>query len=378
MSHSPEKLLRELIALPSVNPALLPVNLPRAGERNVAQFLAAQAARAGLDVELPEVFPGRPNMIARLIPCGKIIQRILLAPHTDTVGVTDDRQFTPVTRNGRIHGRGACDTKGSVAAMFSALLTLANSSTRPASTEIVFCGLVDEEVGQGGSRFLVRRRFKADLAIVGEPTRCQIVTAHKGDLWLQLETRGKAAHGATPHLGKNAVHAMAKIVDVLETRYAQELRKHRHPLLGPATINVGSIAGGRQPNIVPDHCSIQIDRRTLPGETDARVKRDIVSFLRRHQLIATMANTKGAAPARPMETDVRLPLVRKFMKATAQRRPRGADFFTDAGVLSSGGIPSVVFGPGDIAQAHTVDEWVAVEELRCATELLAKFLRSLD
>jgi len=378
MGISPEKLLLELIALPSVNPALLPAEDPRAGEKDVADFLAALAARAGLGVEMEEVFPGRANVIARLQPAGRIVQRILLAPHTDTVGVADNRQFKPAAKNGRIQGRGACDTKGSVAAMFSALLAVAQSPKRPKHTEIIFCGLVDEEVGQGGSRFLVRRRFKADLAIVGEPTCCQIVTAHKGDLWLKLETRGIAAHGATPHLGTNAIHAMAKIVHLLETNYAQRLRKRRHALLGPATINVGTSAGGRQPNSVPDQCSIQIDRRTIPGEIDARVKRDILQFLRSHGLDATMADTKGEAPARPMETDARSPLVARFLRTAGQRRPCGADFFTDAGVLSSGGIRSVVFGPGDIAQAHTVDEWVAVSQLRRATELIVRFLLSAE
>ncbi len=378
MKLAPAKLLRELIALPSVNPALLPAGDPRAGERRVAEFLAAVAARAGMDVHLQEVFPGRANLLAVLRPAGKVRRRILLAPHTDTVGAADDRQFRPVTKHGRIHGRGACDTKGSVAAMLSAAIARADSARRPAGTEIVFCALVDEEVGQGGSRFLVRHGFKADLAIVGEPTRCQVVTAHKGDLWLKLETRGKSAHGSRPDLGRNAIHAMAKIVDLLETDYAEQLRKRRHPLLRHATINVGAIAGGRQPNIVPDQCAIKIDRRTLPGEEDDAVKREILGFLRRRGLTATMADSKGEAPAPPMETDVWLPLVRQFLDTAGQSRPRGADFFTDAGVLSAGGIPSVVFGPGDIAQAHTADEWVSVKQLERATRLLTTFLHKLE
>src|SRR5204863_4320853 len=154
----------------------------------------------------------------------------------------------------------ACDTKGSIAVFLSALIELASTKRRPSSTEICFVALVDEESGQAGSRSLPRSGFKADLAIVGEPTRLQIVTAHKGDLWLQLERRGKAAHGARPELGRNAVHAMARIVDLFETDYATALRKRAHPLLGHPTINVGSIAGGSQPNIVPDRCRIRIDR----------------------------------------------------------------------------------------------------------------------
>jgi acetylornithine deacetylase/succinyl-diaminopimelate desuccinylase-like protein len=180
----------------------------------------------------------------------------------DTVGTWSDAQFKPHLQRGRIHGRGACDTKGSIAVMLSALLALARSQ-RPGETEILFLALVDEESGQAGSRFAAKSGLKADLVIVGEPTRLQVVTAHKGDLWLQLETRGKAAHGARPELGRNAVHTMARIVDLLETRYAAALRRRRHPLLGHPTINVGAIAGGAQHNIVPDPCAIKIDRRTI-------------------------------------------------------------------------------------------------------------------
>ena len=378
MTANPARLLCELIALPSVNPALLPGSDSRAGERRVADFLAATAAKAGLAVELQEVLPGRSNLVAVLAAARKPKRRVLLAPHMDTVGVASDEQFKPVTKAGRICGRGACDTKGSVAAMLSALFELARRPNRPAATEVVFCALVDEEVGQAGSRFLVRRGYKADLAIVGEPTRCKVVTAHKGDLWLKLETHGRAAHGARPDLGRNAVHAMAKIVSLLETDYAAVLRRRRHPLLRFPTVNVGAIAGGRQPNIVPDRCTIDIDRRTIPGEKDAEVKQEILRFIRRRGLKATMADTKGEAVAPSMQTDPRLPLVRQFLQTAGQRRPLGVDYFTDAGVLAAGGIPSVVFGPGDIGQAHTVDEWVAISQLERATNLLLRFLGSLE
>jgi acetylornithine deacetylase/succinyl-diaminopimelate desuccinylase family protein len=372
-----ERLLRDLIALPSVNPAFLPANDPRAGEKRLGEFLAQAAHRGGLDVEWQEVFPNRSNLIGRLLPSGKVRQRILLAPHMDTVGVSSDDQFKPVSKNGRLSGRGACDTKGSVAVMFSALLELARAKQRLTSTEIVFAALVDEESGQAGSRFLARSGFKADLAIVGEPTNLQIVTAHKGDLWLQLETRGKAAHGARPELGRNAVHLMAKIVDLLETEYARQLRRRRHRLLRHATINVGTISGGRQPNIVPDRCTIRIDRRTIPGENDPAVKREILSFIRRHGLSATMTDTKNDEPAPPMETNPRLPLVQQLLRCARQKKPVGVDFFSDAGVLAAAGIPSVVFGPGDIAQAHTSDEWVARSQLEQGTKLLVRFLQDL-
>ena len=386
-----EKLLAELIALPSVNPAFLPPRHPLTGEKRVADFLAAVAARAGLEVEFQAVLPGRSNLIARLRPKNKIKQTILLAPHLDTVGA-DGTRFIPQRKNGRLHGRGACDTKGSVAAMLSALCELANAKSRPLETEIIFAGLIDEEHAQAGSRALVgpasrlspnflkngdrRDAGFTTMAIVGEPTKLQVVTAHKGSLWLELETRGKAAHGATPQFGKNAIHEMARIVDLLETGYAAQLRKRKHPLLGTATVNVGTISGGTQPNIVPAFCNISVDRRTLPHETDAKVKNEIAALLRARKLSARISSAK-LAPAVPLETNHKLPLVQKFLKSIGQSKPRGVHFFCDAAILSAGGIPSIVFGPGDIAQAHTADEWISLAELERGKNLLLRFLRSL-
>lgn len=371
-----EKLLRELVALPSVNPAFLPANDPRAGERCVAEFLAATAAHAGLSIDLQEALPGRPNLIATLSPSKKVKQRILLAPHLDTVMAATPDQFTPCTKNGRLYGRGACDTKGSIAAMLSAVIQLAKQKNRPQETEIVFAGLIDEENAQAGSRGLVKSGLKADLAIVGEPTELQIITAHKGSIWLRFETHGKAAHGSRPDLGRNAVHEMAQIVDLAETTYAAQLRKRRHPLLGAGTISVGTISGGIQPNIVPDCCVAKADRRTLPGETDASVHAEILALLAKHKLCADVTSVKQA-PCLPMETDSKLPLVRQFLQSVGQAQPAGADYFCDASVLARAKIPSVVFGPGNIAQAHTVDEWISLKSLERGTALLLGFFASL-
>ena len=375
-----DKLLRELIALPSVNPAFLPPGDARAGEWRVADFLASLAAKAGLPVEFQEVFAPtreaphrRSNLIVRLQPRSRAKQRILLAPHLDTVAADE---FKPRVENGRMFGRGACDTKGSVAAMFTALLEAAASGERPGETEIVFVGLMDEENGQEGSRTLAHSRLKGDLAIIGEPTELKVVTAHKGDLWLKLVTHGKAAHGARPELGDNAVHRMAGVIDLLETKYQRSLKKRRHRILGHPTINVGAVRGGTQPNIVPARCEIDIDRRTIPGENDAAVQREVVNFVRAAGIQVELLNSK-TAPCMPLETDARLPLVRELMRLRGQRTPAGVDFFSDAAIIAHGGTPSVVFGPGNIAQAHTANEWISLRSLERATALLTRFLRSL-
>ncbi len=370
-----EKLLRELIALPSVNPAFLPDSDARMGERRVAEFISATAASAGLDIELQEVLPQRANVLARLSPSGKLQKRIWLAPHMDTVNGTP-AQFKPCKQSGRLFGRGACDTKGSVAAMLSSVCELAKSPKRPRHTEITFLGLVDEEHAQSGSRWVAKSGLKADLAVVGEPTRLKLVTAHKGSSWLRLETQGKSAHAAHPELGQNAIHAMAKVVELLETEYRAALTDRAHPLLGPPTISVGVIAGGTQPNIVPDRCSIEVDRRTLPGETEATIRREVEQFLRSRHHRAAACSSK-LAPCLPLETDPQLPLVAQFMHSLGQRKPAGVDYFCDASVLAHAGTPSVVFGPGDIAQAHTADEWISLADLDRGTAMLFRFLQTL-
>src|SRR5262249_32694166 len=162
----------------------------------------------------------------------------------------------------------------------------------------------------------------------------------KGSPWLRLETRGKAAHGAEPERGVNAVREMARVVEMLEGDYARELRRRRpHPLLGRGTVNVGKISGGTQANIVPDHCMIMVDRRTLPGETEETVVAEIRKLLKRYSLRANLLNGKADA-CLPMETNSKLPLVQEFLRCVGQKSPAGVNFYCDASVLSRGGIPS--------------------------------------
>ncbi len=374
---STAQLLLELIALPSVNPAFLKPGDTRAGEGSVAEKLAGIAKTAGLPVWQPEVLPGRRNLITSLEPIGERRHRLILAPHLDTVGFPAlVEQLVPRVSQDRIYGRGACDTKGCVAAMFDALLEVARSKKRPRHTEVLFVGLIDEENGQAGSRHFAVHGLKGDLAIVGEPTRLRVVTAHKGDVWLQLRTKGRSAHGSTPHRGKNAIHSMARVVEMIETEYAGSLEKLRHPLLGHGTVNVGSIQGGTQPNIVPDDCVITVDRRTLPGETEADVRRELRSLLRASGLTVLFENMR-MDPCPALETDPQHPWVQLLCKAASQTRTWGVNYFCDAAPLAAGGIPSIVFGPGDIAQAHTADEWISIDSLNRGTTILKRFIEAL-
>jgi acetylornithine deacetylase/succinyl-diaminopimelate desuccinylase-like protein len=369
------KLLRDLIALPSVNNAFLPPGDPHAGEELVADYLKNRARKAGLEIETQATNSGRDNLIVRLKPLGQATHRIILAPHMDTVGGDLDKIFRPTKKGERLHGRGACDTKGSVAVMFHAMEHLAKRH-RPANTEIVFIGFVDEECNQTGSRAFSKLKLKANLALVGEPTRCRVVTAHKGDLWLRLSSRGKAAHGARPELGRNAVHTMAKCIDTIETKYAQNLWKRRHPVLGHPTINTGIVRGGSQPNIVPDVCEADLDRRTLPGESFTTISREIGEVLKKRGLKARLTNVKGyTCPA--METDPTLPMVQQLMRTVRQTKPLGVDYYCDAANIAATGVPAIVWGPGDIAQAHTADEWISIRQIERGMDVLTRFLLSL-
>ena len=367
-----EQLLRELIAIPSVNPAFVPPDHPHAGEQRVAEFIIATAKKAGLEVELMPVVDDRSNVLIRLTPQGQIKRRILLAPHMDTVPCADEKQLTPELKDGKLFGRGACDTKGSIAVFLQTMLDLAQGERRPKETEIVLAALVDEENAQGGSRVLGATDYKVDLAIVGEPTKLRVVTAHKGDIWLRMQTQGKAAHGSRPDLGRNAVLEMARVVQMLETNYAKKLREKKHGLLGHATVNVGSIWGGNQPNIVPDLCEITVDRRTLPGESEKSVFNEIRELLNAHKLRAELMDFKGLESP-PLETNPDQEVIKDLMTEARQHQPAGADFFCDAAILAQAGIPSVVFGPGDIAQAHTSDEWILTRQLGTAASILGRF-----
>lgn len=367
-------LLQDLVRIPSVNPAFAGDRSDLAGEERMVGHLEGLALAAGLRVKRQRVVRGRDNLLVTLPARGRRRHRVILAPHLDTIGAGNE-QLTGKRIGNRIHGRGACDTKGCVAAMFSALLELASDAQRPEGLEVLFAGLADEENEQLGSRAFARRCPDADLAIIGEPTRLRVVTAHKGDFWLQIETEGKAAHGSRPELGRNAVKRMAAVILGLESDYATCLKSRRHPLLGHPTINVGWVNGGSQPNVVPDRCQIQVDRRTLPGERWDAVKAEIIRVGRAAGVRVKVTNIREhVTPA--LETDPELPAVQAFMKATGQRRAYGVDFFCDAALIAESGVPCVVYGPGDIAQAHTADEWIAISSLETGTKRLLRYLRS--
>lgn len=384
MSHAPvTALLRELIAIPSINPAFAAGFPDWAGESSMVDFLEGRARSLGLETIRQNVAPGRDNLWVGLVPDSSKSQshrKIVLAPHLDTVGGQQIHEglFQPRLENGRLHGRGACDTKGCVAAMFHALECLATTQDRPQSTEVWFLGLVDEEKGQAGSRLVGASDWKADLVIVGEPTELNVVTAHKGLNYAIGRFRGRAAHGSRPHLGQNAILDAARVVQQMETVYAERLKAIQHPLLGSGTVNVGIIRGGAQANIVPDYCEIHIDRRTLPGETKASVLAELREMESNAGIQSSVEWDLGELERPAMESDSDLPLTRQLMDAAGVDQAVGVDFFCDAALIAQGGSPCIVFGPGSIDQAHTADEWIETKSLEDGAAILLNYLRQMD
>lgn len=376
MKHSGViQLLRDLVAIPSVNPQGDP-GTDQTGEQEIAKFIASFLRRIGADVEMQYVEPGRPNVIGRLGARGRARRAIALGPHTDTVSVRGMtiQPFEPVVRGGRLYGRGSSDTKANVAAFLWAMKRLAESRAASRDNDIYFIGLMGEESGNDGVKYLMGHKRpklldRLDFAIVGEPTEMDIVNAHKGSLWFRIATRGRSCHGATPERGDNAIYKMSRIVDWLEHGCAAQLTR-RHPLLGQATVNVGTIRGGSKVNIVPARCEIEVDHRTLPGDDHAKFLRQLRARFGRIEIEVINDNTGLDTPAtHPMVVQLR---------AASGGRCVGAPWFSDGAIFARHGVPAVAFGAGSIAQAHTRDEFISVPQVERCAAMMEKFLANLS
>ncbi|MGL6072681.1 MAG: M20 family metallopeptidase [Fimbriiglobus sp.] len=377
MLPSPEALLRDLVRRPSVNP-MGRVDLPAEiiFESRVTDYLEAQFRLLKVRYERHEIEPGRANIVAYHTP-PNASGTVLFEAHQDTVPV-DGMSIAPFAgevRDGRLYGRGACDVKGGGAAMLSAFARLV-AANRPGSKAVILAYSIDEEHTFLGVQNLVKMGLKLDAAIVAEPTGLNIVHAHKGVVRMAIETAGVAVHSSRPEQGVNAIYRMAKVLCSLE-EYATHLsQRPPHPTLGPATISVGMIQGGVSPNTVPDRCRVEIDRRLLPGETALEAVADVDRWLhRRVDVPFTMTPPTFACP--PLNPDQSHKLCQEFGRSIdAVRKTHKVEavpYGTDASSLAEAGIPTIVFGPGSIDQAHTHDEYLELDQLHQAIEILVHF-----
>ncbi len=367
-------LLRDLVAIDSVNPSLV---AGAAGEAAIAARIADELRAAGLDVEIQHVRPGRPNVVGVLE--GREPGRALMfCGHTDTVSVEGmERPFDPVERDGELYGRGAQDMKGGVAAMIGAARALAGRLERG---RLIIAAVVDEEYASLGAEALVKD-WMADAAVVTEPTDLQIAVGHKGFAWVEVETRGVAAHGSRPRDGRDAILRMGRVLARLE-RLDEELQaRPAHPILGTGSLHASLITGGREWSSYPDRCTLQMERRTVVGESGE---------LALEEALAMLSDLRRADPE--FEGDARLlfsrppyelvadhELVRAL--ATALRAQgqlvvvSGMSFWTDAAILGHAGIPAVLFGPGG-AGLHSTREHVRIDDVLACRDALVGLARA--
>jgi acetylornithine deacetylase len=363
-------LLSDLVAIDSVNPSLVP---GAAGEAQIADGIEAHMRAMGLDVHRQDVAPGRPNVIG-VLEGSEPGRTLMFCGHIDTVGVAGmHAPFTPVIRDGRLYGRGAQDMKAGVAAMIDAARVARAAGFRKG--RLVIAAVVDEEYASVGADALVRE-WKADAAVITEPTDLQIGVGHKGFAWATVETLGRAAHGSRPSEGRDAILRMGRVLTRLEQLDRELQSATPHPLLGTGSLHASIIEGGRELSSYPDLCRLQLERRTVPGETIDTFAREMADILGElcaedRDLEASVKLMFSRPPYElPASHDLPRALQDAGTSAGASASTVGMSFWTDAAILGHAGIPSVLFGPGG-AGLHSLEEYVVVTDVTICRDALA-------
>ena len=364
-------LLQQLVAINSINPDLVPDG---PGESEIARFVAAWLARAGLEVEVDEPQPGRPSVIGIVRGSGGG-RSLLLNAHMDTVGIAGmERPHEPSIVGNRLYGRGAYDMKAGLA---SIMYAAANARKLNLRGDVIVTAVSDEEYASIGTSSVVKR-WRADAAIVTEPTELDIYIAHKGFIWLEVETIGTAAHGSRPDLGIDAIAKMGKVLTGVE-ELDRSLRAHpSHRLLKSGSVHASLITGGQELSSYPDHCKLSIERRTIPGETPESVEAEIQSIFDHiartdPDFKASVRTTLVRQPFEVPEDELIVQVVRRQASTSPGRKPAigSGTAWMDAALLSAAGMPTVIFGPGGEG-AHAVVEWADLDQLeRCSETLLS-------
>lgn len=372
--------LADLIEINSVNPNYKS-GVP---EADVVAYVETFFQQRSIKTWRQSVEPHRENLIA-LVPGRDRQRKMIFEAHMDTVSVDGMTipPFKPVVKDGRMFGRGACDTKSGLAGMMHALADVAESSASP-PCDLWFVATVDEEFAYRGVTAFCRELAVETcvVAVVAEPTELQPVVASKGLIRWVIETTGKAAHSAKPHLGVNAITSMVHVLQALEHDNLQ-LSTRSHPLLGNATCNVGVIRGGVQVNLVPASCRVEVDRRLLPGETSELVFQHYQAVVDQVMLDYPQVHAVMHPPMLtdlPLETPVECPPVQAMVQVLAElgchRPPAGMPFGSDASKFGALGIPSLIFGPGSIDQAHTASEFVDCQQVLTSQEVYRRYMLS--
>jgi len=368
-------LLRDLVAIDSVNPSLVPGG---AGEGAIAERIAAELRAAGLDVRVSEAAPGRPNVFG-VIDTARRGPALMLCGHSDTVGVEGmAAPLDPVLRDGKLYGRGAQDMKGGVAAILGAARRLAESPAGLAGRVIVAI-VADEEYASLGAE-AAAKEWTADAAVVAEPTDLCIGIGHKGFEWVEVETHGVAAHGSRPDDGVDAIMMMGRVLGELDALERRFIAGERHELLGRPSLHASLIGGGREWSTYPDRCALSIERRTVVGEGPQRLRREVDAILARLREADPRfrASARAVFDRSPYLTPEGHPLPRLLRESLGRETTVGAmSFWTDAAILGAAGMASVVFGPGG-AGLHGLEEYVRVDEVLACRDALVTLARKMS
>jgi len=363
-------LLSDLVSIDSVNPSL--VSGAR-GEAQIADAIDAHMRAIGLEVHRQNVAPGRPNVIG-VLEGSEPGRSLMLCGHIDTVGVAGmESPFTPNIRDGRLYGRGSQDMKAGVAAMIDAARVAREKGFRKG--RLIIANVVDEEYASIGADALVRE-WKADAAVVTEPTDLQIGVAHKGFAWAMVETRGRAAHGSRPEDGRDAILRMGRVLTRLEHLDRELQSRKPHLLLGTGSLHASIIEGGRELSSYPDLCRLQLERRTVPGESEETFAREMGDLLgaacEEDRELDASVKLLFARPPYEIPAAHDLPRALEPLAISAGAKPLivGMSFWTDAAILGHAGIPSVLFGPGG-AGLHSLEEHVRLDEVTICRDALA-------
>jgi acetylornithine deacetylase len=369
-------LARALVRVDSRNPSLVAGG---AGEGACASLLRQVLDGWGFRTELHAVAAGRPNLVARIGGGGG--RSVMFNGHLDVVGTEGmvHAPFDAEERDGRLYGRGSADMKGGIAAMCSAAWHAAHEGL---AGEIVIAAVADEEYESLGTRALIERGVRADVAVVTEPTRLAIMPAHRGFVWVEVDVAGRAAHGSRWDIGVDAIRHAGLLLAELDRIDEMVLPGRTHPLLGRGSLHASLIEGGIGLSTYPDRCVLKLERRTIPGETTgdvvAEVKRACAAIAARRPSFAAEVRLLGAQG--PSDVAVDAPLVRGLEAALGScgERPviEGMSAWTDAALLNDAGMPAVCFGPGDISLAHAAEEYIPLDEIDRATAVLTAFARS--
>lgn len=387
-------ILADLVRRPSINPMGRDVSGPDSLEGRVTDYLVQRFMAAGLPWARQPVSPGRDNVVARLDATVADAPTILWDAHQDTVPVEgmSIEPFMPFVREGRLYGRGSCDVKGGMAAMLVAIERV-RASGRPRRAHVVFTATVNEEFGFTGAKAIARlwtagagELAPADLAardliggrpeaaVVAEPTELDIVTQHKGAVRWRMRVHGVACHSAFPERGDNAIYPAGRAIGAIESLSRELLTRHPGHACGPPTLNLGTIHGGTGVNLVPDLVVLELDRRVVPGESPAAARAEVIA-----RIAAACGGARidhdppflesGGLPAMADRT-----WFDRLASAAAENRVAArqiaARYGTNASVFAAAGVPSLVFGPGSIAQAHTADEWIELAQVDSAADIL--------